>query len=61
MACIADDLTLYYNVSAEKATEIVNNSFIPELLANDKDAEIQMHEPLDHTVREVFTNTRVGQ
>lgn len=51
---LAKELTTYYNMTMDKAMEIVKNSSISKMLVDDDDAQWQMHQPLDSTVDEIF-------
>ena len=54
VALLAKELSTYYNMTYEKATEVVKNSFVAKMLIDDEDARWQMHQPLDSTVDEIF-------
>ena len=51
---LARELSTYYNMTYEKAMEVVKKSFVTKMLRDDGDAQWQMHQPLDSTVDEIF-------
>lgn len=51
---LARELSTYYNMTYEKAMEVVKKSFVTKMLIDDDDAQWQMHQPLDSTVDEIF-------
>jgi hypothetical protein len=56
--CLAQDLSKYYNMSLEKASDVVAKSTVSEILEDDGDAEWQMHQPLETVVDNIFCEYR---
>jgi hypothetical protein len=54
MDILSEELAEYYNMSLEKAMDVVRNSFVNKMLVDDDDAVWQMHQPLESTVDEIF-------
>lgn len=55
IAYLAEDLSELYNMSTEKAVSIVRCSAVCKMLENEEDAQWQMHQPYNATVRHIFT------
>lgn len=54
IAYLAEDLSELYNMSNEKAVSVVRNSAVCKMLENEEDAQWQMHQPYDATVKHIF-------